>query len=87
MMADLTADATNEDELHRRIQEAAHLGQVERAAGKFRLECRIEALRAASRIVAGIYAGVGDCDQENEAIALAERFAKWLETGGRDGEK
>ena len=52
-------------------------------------EYRIEALRAASRIVAGIYQGAGwDHTMSAEwycnlAIERAEPIAKWLETGER----
>ena len=52
-------------------------------------ECRIEALRAASRVTAA--AIVSDQSGESpdgetlaeDAIAIAEQFAKWLETGER----
>ena len=50
---------------------------------------RIEALRAASRIVAGALAGgnppSSDMEQatENTTVRLAEQFAKWLEKGER----
>ena len=55
---------------------------------------RIEALRAASRVVAGIYASDGAETTLDAAtgqpvgavastLALAEKFAKWLETGER----
>ena len=55
---------------------------------------RIEALRAASGIVAGIYSSVGIFNRPtkefetlggtaNGTLQLAEQFAKWLETGER----
>ena len=53
---------------------------------------RIEALRAASRIVAGMYAGqTWPQDEETgkevpahkSALSLAKQFARWLETGER----
>ena len=53
-------------------------------------ENRIEALRAASRIVAGIAAGGqlpklhGEkADTKEFSLSLAEQFAEWLETGER----
>ena len=51
---------------------------------------RIEALRAASRIVAGVAAGGQSpmlhgeaADTKEFSLSLAEQFAKWLETGER----
>ena len=57
----------------------------------YKQEIRIEALRAASRIVAGTYAGKswpmdGVGKEKNAAFAaleLAEQFARWLEDGKR----
>ena len=48
-------------------------------------ENRIEALRAASRIVAGIRLQVVYSDQDTEALVvrMAEQFASWLESGER----
>ena len=54
-----------------------------------RRQDRIEALRAASRVVAGMYADGKDILANNNSkttaeaatIQIAEQFAKWLETG------
>lgn len=50
-------------------------------------ENRIEALRAASRVVAGIYARGGDLEVPLQArvvtLDLAEQFARWIEKGER----
>ncbi len=48
-------------------------------------EYRIEALRAASRIVAGVHAGGNRAEMKsNDAVmGLAEQFARWLEDGER----
>jgi len=55
---------------------------------KRRGDYRIEALRAASRVVSGTYAKTIDeierpvlIDIPATTLGLAERFAKWLETG------
>ena len=54
-------------------------------------QLRIEALRAASRIVAGTFMDAkaserGESMNATDAtIYVAERFAKWLEMGERDG--
>lgn len=53
-------------------------------------QLRIEALRAASRVVAGIYAGDDDVVEnhsktkmsaEKATVQIAEQFACWLENG------
>ncbi len=47
---------------------------------------RIEALRAASRIAAPVYAAnklKGDVGVSEWALGMAEQFALWLETGKR----
>ena len=52
-------------------------------------DCRIEALRAASRIVASIERPTIDTatgyqvTPSNATLAIAEQFSKWLETGER----
>lgn len=51
-------------------------------------EARIEALRAASRVVAGqmfsqTSSAIGDRLAVKMTLEFAEQFARWLETGGR----
>ena len=94
-MADQACDATNADELERRLQEAAQSAFQEESKARAdarRLGCRKEALRAASRIVAGVYSSSegsildkeGQPDSTQGAtLFLAEQFAKWLGTGER----
>ena len=64
---------------------------VTETAPDYSRENRIEALRAASRIVAGIYSNEkvikdntpGAENVDDVTLAIAEQFAKWLETGER----
>ena len=63
---------------------------TQRRANELKPSFRIEALRAASRIVAGKYAGRGEIyaagmptDGANGTMIIAEQFARWLETGER----
>ena len=46
-------------------------------------EFRIEALRAASRIVAGMMAADAALTEGGGTVKLAEQFARWLEDGKR----
>ena len=55
-----------------------------------REEYRIEVLRAASRIAAGIFAGGQNLEVDGKSVGaapatidLAEQFARWLEKGER----
>ena len=62
-------------------------GDIELVREGKRIDLRIEALRAASRVVAGLYAGelhkAAAGGEVTVTLAVAEQFARWLETGER----
>ena len=69
------------------VDDTPHEKRVDLVAQMDLHENRIEALRAASRIVAGSNLMIDDPDMldplANGTMMLAEQFAKWLETGER----
>ena len=82
-----------DEELRETALENPYLGKLGVHDPSIRQEnLRIEALRAASRVVGGAYSGgksvvAGENDEQSSAggvtISLAEQFARWLETGDR----